>query len=180
VLSGRTLTVGGTPWQRRPAAPSYRPGMADELTELTVRVREVVGSDLPIHFEQQRDPESSTMAAVAPRDRPAFDAHWQKVLADPTVVVRTIVVDDEVAGSVVSFLRGDDRQVGYWVARAHWRKGIATAALALLLETVTERPLYARVAAHNHGSLRVLEKCGFRRVDEELDDGVPVVVLRTP
>ncbi|CAM5241416.1 hypothetical protein SHIRM173S_09754 [Streptomyces hirsutus] len=32
---------------------------------------------------------------------------------------------------------------------------------------MTERPLHARVAADNAGSLRVLEKCGFRVVARE-------------
>jgi RimJ/RimL family protein N-acetyltransferase len=32
---------------------------------------------------------------------------------------------------------------------------------------VTERPLYAHVAKHNAGSIRVLEKCGFRVEREE-------------
>jgi RimJ/RimL family protein N-acetyltransferase len=32
---------------------------------------------------------------------------------------------------------------------------------------VTERPLYAHVARHNAGSIRVLEKCGFRLEREE-------------
>ena len=36
-----------------------------------------------------------------------------------------------------------------------------TAALRALLTEVTDRPLYARLAADNTGSLRVLRKCGF-------------------
>jgi RimJ/RimL family protein N-acetyltransferase len=118
------------------------------------------------------------MAAVPSRDRAAFDAHWARVLVDPTAVVRTILADGEVAGSVVSFLRAGERQVGYWIARERWGEGIATAALAQLLEDLTERPLFARVAAHNHGSLRVLEKCGFRPVGDEREDGVRIGVLR--
>jgi RimJ/RimL family protein N-acetyltransferase len=31
------------------------------------------------------------------------------------------------------------------------------------VDEVSARPLYAHVAAHNVGSIRVLEKCGFRR-----------------
>ena len=40
---------------------------------------------------------------------------------------------------------------------------MATQALTLFLGEVADRPLYAQVAAHNVGSVRVLEKCGFRR-----------------
>jgi RimJ/RimL family protein N-acetyltransferase len=146
--------------------------------ETTVRLREVVPSDLPLHFEQQRDPDSSRMAAVAPRDRPAFDAHWAKILVDPTVVIRTVLADGKVAGSVLSFVRDGERQVGYRIAREHWGKGIATAALAQLLGEVSERPLFARVAADNHRSRRVLENCGFEPVGEERDEDIRLLVLR--
>jgi RimJ/RimL family protein N-acetyltransferase len=148
------------------------------IDEITVRLREVVPSDLRMHFEQQRDPDSNRMAAVPPRDRPAFDAHWARILVDPTVVVRTILADGIVAGSVLRFVRDGQQQVGYWIAREHWGKGIATAAVAQLLGEVCERPLLARVAADNHGSHRVLEKCGFQSVGEERDEDVRALVLR--
>ena len=48
--------------------------------------------------------------------------------------------------------------------RAHWGKGIATTALQILLAETAERPVYARAASDNVGSLRVLEKAGFRPV----------------
>ena len=124
-------------------------------------MRPVRPDDLPIHFEHQRDPVSAALAAFPSRDRPAFDAHWARILRNDAVVARTIVHDGEVVGNVVSFLQDGDRQVGYWVAREHWGRGIATRSLALFLEEIRERPLWAHVARHNVGSLRVLEKCGF-------------------
>jgi RimJ/RimL family protein N-acetyltransferase len=54
--------------------------------------------------------------------------------------------------------------VTYWVDRAQWGRGIASAALGILLAETAERPIYARAASDNVGSLRVLEKAGFRRV----------------
>jgi RimJ/RimL family protein N-acetyltransferase len=39
--------------------------------------------------------------------------------------------------------------------------------LTRFLEGVEERPLYARAAADNLGSIRVLEKCGFHRTGTE-------------
>jgi RimJ/RimL family protein N-acetyltransferase len=145
---------------------------------IAVRLREVVPDDLPMHFAQQRDPESTRIAAVAPRDRPAFDAHWRTILEDPSVVVRTVLADGTPVGSVLSFLRDGRRHVGYWIAREHWGRGIATAALGALLDEVRERPLFATVAAGNHGSRRVLERCGFRPVGEERQEAVLLVVLR--
>jgi RimJ/RimL family protein N-acetyltransferase len=149
------------------------------MSALPVHLREVRAGDLPIHFAQQCDPDSNALAAVPARDRRAFDAHWAKLLADPDVVLRTVVADGEVAGSALSFVRDGRRQVGYWIRREHWGRGIATAALGLLLVAVAERPLHATVAAHNAASLRVLEKCGFAVVGEVREDhGVRLRVLR--
>jgi RimJ/RimL family protein N-acetyltransferase len=146
-----------------------------------VVLRAVESGDLPEFFEQQRDPESVRMAAFPSRTREAFDAHWAKILADPTLVKRTIVADGEVVGNVVAFGRDGVREVGYWIARKHWGKGIATRALRALLEEISERPLHARVALHNVGSQKVLERCGFREIGREIGDpagdGSPIVDL---
>ncbi|MET0578289.1 MAG: GNAT family N-acetyltransferase, partial [Ilumatobacteraceae bacterium] len=49
----------------------------------------------------------------------------------------------------------------------YWGRGIATAALTAFLGEVTERPLHADVLKTNVGSLRVLQKCGFRLHDDD-------------
>jgi RimJ/RimL family protein N-acetyltransferase len=127
-----------------------------------VELREVRPDDLPILFEHQQEPEANLMAAFPPRDRDDFMAHWTKVLADPTGTTRAILLDGAVAGNVVSWGPPEGREVGYWIGREHWGKGVATKALtAFLLESESTRPLWAHVAAHNAGSIRVLEKCGF-------------------
>jgi RimJ/RimL family protein N-acetyltransferase len=136
---------------------------------MKVSLREVEPSDLPAFFEHQRDPVASAMAGFAPRDRAAFMAHWERILADPALCARAIVADGRLAGNVVSFDRGGRREVGYWIARELWGSGIATAALAGFLRVETTRPLYAGVARANAGSLRVLEKCGFAACGEEDD-----------
>ena len=107
------------------------------------------------------------MAAYPARERPAFMAHWAKILADATVIARTILFDGQVAGNIVSFEQSDTREVGYWIGRQYWGKGIATNALAAFLEHEQARPLHAHVAKHNRGSLRVLEKCGFTIIGED-------------
>ena len=78
----------------------------------------------------------------------------------------------------------DGRQfLGYWVGREFWGRGVGTQALALLVDEVSVRPLYAHVVVHNVGSIRVLEKCGFRRgrVQEAKapapDDGIEELVF---
>ena len=126
-----------------------------------VQLREVQQDDLPILFEHQREPEANLMAAFPARDRDDFMAHWTRILANPTGTARTIVADGTVAGNVVCWEESGRREVGYWIGREHWGRGIATRALAAFLEEEPVRPLYAHVAVHNLGSIRVLEKCGF-------------------
>lgn len=134
-----------------------------------IALRSVTEEDLPIFFAQQWDPEANRMAAFPARDRDAFMAHWAKVLVTPGAVVRTIVFDGAVAGNVLSFAHDGDREVGYWIGKSYYGKGIATAALRLFLDVERTRPLYAHVARHNGASLRVLAKCGFRVVGTEKD-----------
>ena len=105
------------------------------------------------------------MAVFPPREYDAFMAHWRtKVLGNPHGLKRTIVVDDCVAGNVVSWDADGRRLVGYWIGRDHWGRGIATAALSEFLSEKRTRPLCAYVAVRNHGSIRVLQKCGFRQI----------------
>lgn len=126
-----------------------------------VRLRPLAQDDLPTLFQHQLDPEANRVAVANPRDQHAFDAHWDKILADPNVVARAITLDDLLVGNISCFRADDLDNVGYWIDRAHWARGIATRALALLLEEVTTRPLHARTATSNTGSLRVLQRCGF-------------------
>jgi RimJ/RimL family protein N-acetyltransferase len=135
-----------------------------------MRLREVVDSDLGAFFEQQADRESYELADLPPRDRQAFDEHWARIRSDLSVMIRTIEVDGEVAGHVLSFERGGIRLAGYWLGREFWGRGLATQALAGLLGIEPHRPLVAEVATHNLGSMRVLEKNGFLLL-RELPDG---------
>ncbi|NBE55102.1 GNAT family N-acetyltransferase [Streptomyces boluensis] len=128
-----------------------------------VALRPVHDSDLPVFFRQMNDPESARVAAfVSPKtaDRDLFHDHWNGIRAS-TAVVRTILADGDVVGHVAVYGDPGEREVTYWVDRPYWGRGIATAALRALLTEVTERPLHARAAADNTGSVRVLEKCGF-------------------
>ena len=128
-----------------------------------VRLRSVEDRDVEVFFEHQADPQAVEMAAFPARDRDQFEAHWAKVRGDDTLVVRTIVVDGVVAGNIGSWPDNGQQLLGYWVGREFWGRGVATQALALLVDEVSIRPLYAHVVMHNVGSIRVLEKCGFRR-----------------
>ncbi|WP_018220127.1 GNAT family N-acetyltransferase [Salinispora pacifica] len=129
-----------------------------------LRLRPVLDSDLPLFFTHQQDAEANWMAAFGPADpadRTAFDAHWARIRADPTVVPRTVVVGDEVVGHVVAFPADGRTEVSYWIDPGRWGQGYATGALVVLLAELPRRPVHARVAKDNRASLAVLRKCGF-------------------
>ena len=141
-----------------------------EDENVVVLLREVVPGDIEVFFEQQMDDQARWTAAFVgaeTREAEQYRARWQRILADAGTVNRTIIADGAVAGYIAVFGRGAKREVTYWLGSEFWRRGIATRALAKLLEIVAERPLYARAAADNTASLRVLEKCGFRHVQQE-------------
>lgn len=148
-----------------------------------VLLRDVAEGDLVIFFEHEHEPEANEMAAFPPRERDAFMQHWEtKILANETGTAKTLVVDDRVAGNVLSWEQDGRRQIGYWIGKEFWGRGIATKAVDLLLDHVTTRPLYAEVARHNAASIRVLEKCGFTldpNPPEDADDDVIWLKLET-
>jgi len=132
-----------------------------------VVLRDVVEADLAIFFEQQLDPEATYMAAFTanePADGEAFMARWAKILKNDAIVKRTILFGEAVIGHVVAFQRFGEHEVTYWLGREYW---LATEALAAFLQVFQQRPLYARVAADNAASLRVLQKSGFVTIAQE-------------
>ena len=103
----------------------------------------------------------AAFTAKEPGNKAAFLSHWAKVLDDETIVLRTILVGDKVAGHIVSHRWLGEPEIGYWLGREYCGQGIATMALSAFLLEATERPLYARTAKDNQASIRVMEKYGF-------------------
>ena len=138
--------------------------------EECVELRSVLEEDLPVLFEHQLDPLARHRVAFAAEDstdRASYLKRWRGHLVDGAIVMRAILVDGALAGHVVGFERNGEPEVGYWLARPFWGRGIATLALRRFLGEHAVRPLQARVASDNLASLRVLEKCGFRIVRTE-------------
>ncbi|GIF67464.1 N-acetyltransferase [Asanoa ishikariensis] len=136
-----------------------------------VALRPVSAEDLDVFFAQMRDPESVRMAAFTPEDpddRAAYDAKMARILGLPTVVMRTITRAGAVVGSIASFVEDGETDVTYWIERALWGQGIAGRALAAFLDEFTHRPLYARAASDNIGSLTVLRRAGFQEIGTEI------------
>lgn len=138
-----------------------------------VSLRPVAMDDLPIFYVHQRDQKAAQLAAFTSRDEAAFMTHWTtKILGNPANASRTILLGDRVAGNIGAWTDAcsNERLIGYWIGREFWGQGVASAALVQFLCLETHRPLGARVAKHNRGSIRVLEKAGFARAGEDAFD----------
>ncbi|MFI7121042.1 GNAT family N-acetyltransferase [Amycolatopsis sp. NPDC049868] len=136
-----------------------------------VALRSVEDPDLDALYELMRDPESVRMAAFIardPNDREAFDLHMAKLRTSPDLILRAVTGDGRFLGTIGRFFVEGDAEITYWIDRAVWGRGVASGALALFLEMVEDRPLYARAASDNLGSLRVLQKEGFCAIGTEV------------
>jgi len=136
----------------------------------SITLREVESSDLETFYEHQLDPEAIRMAAFVRKDRKdkvAFDAHWKKILNSPQNTNRTILAKGQVAGHIACYPNGEHMEVTYWLGREFWGRGLATQALTRMLQLVVARPIFARAATDNIGSIKVLQKCGFKIIGKD-------------
>lgn len=136
----------------------------------SLRLRPTTAADLPVLFEIQTDPESNDMAGTKPRTREAFFATWERIFADASINSRVIEVAGVVVGGISCFQVEGHDCIGYWIAREHWGRGIASRALTLFLSEEPRRPLHATAASTNTRSHCILEKCGFRRTGTRMGE----------
>ena len=138
---------------------------------MTIEVRDAKPRDVSAFYTMHADPEANRRGAFVPRKKADFFKHWTKVLENRLILKKAVLHEGKVAGYVVSFFRTGTgkpkrREIGYWIAREYWGKGLASEGLRLLLKYHHTRPLFARVAKMNPASLRVAEKCGFKIIKE--------------
>lgn len=123
--------------------------------------------DLHLFFQFQLDKEANYLAAFTSKDpgnKAAYIEKYTRHLADPTINMRTIKVNDVIVGSIAKFIMENEAGITYWIDKKFWGQGIATSALHDFLKMEKARPIYGRVAFDNYGSQKVLEKCGFIKI----------------
>jgi RimJ/RimL family protein N-acetyltransferase len=148
--------------------------ISDVYLDRMLAIRPVEDSDFGTLFEFQSDLESCQMATVPPKTREAYQAHIEKIRANPDCIIRIIEDESTIVGFALSWLAEEGRNLGYWIGRDFWGRGYASQGLALLLQELTERPLVAHVANTNPASKRVLEKNGFVYVSSQTVDESPL------
>lgn len=138
--------------------------MTNNIPDIKLRPTEI--SDLDTLFEFQRDKEAGYLAAFMPKDptdKLAYIDKYTKLLTNPDVNNQTIILNNNIVGSIARFVMEGDTEITYWIDKKYWGQGIATEALKKLLAMETVRPVFGRVAFDNFGSQKVLEKCGFTK-----------------
>jgi RimJ/RimL family protein N-acetyltransferase len=141
-----------------------------KLPLVTITLRALREDDLDDLFRWESDPTAASMAAFTRADhadRAAFDAHYQRVRSDPNNTNQAIEEDGVLAGMIASFTVEGDRELTYWIDPVRWGRGIASEAVRTFIQRETQRPLFARAAAHNIGSNKVLLRNGFMKIGEE-------------
>ena len=138
-----------------------------------IRLSRTTEADVPALHAFELDQVSNELAGTKPRDWPTFRDRWAQILADPDgsvtgVTPRVILADAVLVGAVNISPQDGLNAIGYWIAREHWGRGIATRAVTLMLTEFSRRPLLATTAGHNLASIRVLEKNGFAIVSRTL------------
>ena len=137
-----------------------------------IELRDLDDDDLDAIFEMMRDREAVAQAAFTaqdPDDREAFDAWMARQRGNPDVLYQVVTENGGFAGTIAAFTVDGDREVSFWIARHAWGRGVATAALRQLISREPIRPLFARAASANAGSIAVLTHNGFTEVSRNVD-----------
>jgi ribosomal-protein-alanine N-acetyltransferase len=109
---------------------------------------------------------------IAPKTDKETRAHLEGVVESWNAGVEFQWIIEEIAtgdlAGTISFRpKGHAADFGYFLAKSHWRKGIASAAGALVVGWLKEQPEILRIWAtadfENTRSHRVLERLGLRR-----------------
>jgi hypothetical protein len=86
-------------------------------------LRDMTEADLDILFDIQDDDIAQYMAGFTSPDggdRDSYVARQRGFLADDKITKKVILADDEIVGSVASFVVEGDTEVTYWIRRDLW------------------------------------------------------------
>lgn len=145
-------TAGAARWRIRPWRESDAPALARALDDAAIHANLRDGLPLP-YTEADALEFIRAMLAAAPGSVYAF----------------AVEVDGEAAGSIGIYrqqnIHGRTAELGYYLAQAHWGRGIMSAAVRAACEEVFAHSdilrIFAEPFAENAASCRLLEKAGF-------------------
>ena len=145
-------TLAGRRCSLRPLTPADAPAIARHADDPAVALNLFEGFPQPYTLAQ------AELWCGAQHREPAFGHVWAIDVQGEAVGCASVRPD---AGGLAC-----NAEVGYWIGRAHWRRGIGSEALALLTAWAwTGLPgvqrLYAPIFARNAGSQAVAARAGY-------------------
>ncbi len=125
--------------------------------------------------ENINDEKVSRFLSIVPYPYTTKDANYwiKKCLKEgkekkKTAVRFAIEIGGKVVGAIdLSNIHGHKAEIGYWLGRKYWNKGIMTESIKLITKfgfgILNLKRIYAPVFTGNGSSARVLEKNGYKR-----------------
>lgn len=162
------MTEGGA------RAPSPTPHINDNMETATILLRRWRETDAEALYKYASDPEVGPRAGwPAHRSveesleiiRSVFtnDSTWAIVLRETGEAIGCIGYYTHVMSNI--YIGTHDCEVGYWLGRPYWNRGICTEALRLMVDYCVNvmhfDNIYADHFTGNPASGRVMQKCGF-------------------
>ena len=148
---------------------------------MLIALGERTAETVETYFRRTRDPEIQKNLPQRAQTLEEALADYRRTLEPgASSFGRTILADGQYVGDVWCYAMdpsGDPQaMVSYCVfEQALWGRGVASEALGLFLEEIRERFGLERIGAFtftaNQGSVRVLEKNGFRLAETLVEDG---------
>ena len=86
----------------------------------------------------------------------------------PETIIWAIVVDNQAVGSIGlhGIKEKHKAEIGYWLGEDYWGQGIITEVIKLVtkygFDQLKLKRIFAKTFSHNKGSMRVLEKAGYK------------------
>jgi RimJ/RimL family protein N-acetyltransferase len=112
---------------------------------------------------------SKYLSSKIPVPYTSEDAHWWIHTGSKIGIVKAIEAEGQLIGCI-GLNRGEfeyerSAEIGYWITKEFWRKGIATQSIdeivSYAFETTDIVRVFGSVFSENLASMRVLDKCGF-------------------
>jgi RimJ/RimL family protein N-acetyltransferase len=129
-------------------------------------------SDVDAIAEYCKDRQISKWISAMPYPYKKKDAVWfvndaAKKWKNKTDYIYEIEYEGKLAGTIGLHIKGDDKaELGYWIGRPHWGKGLIPEAAKLLMNEAFKRlklnKIYARYIEGNEKSERVMKKLGMK------------------
>ena len=137
-----------------------------------IQLREYAERDIPLLVEYLNNSSvTKFLSSRIPQPYTIDNAHWWVSEGSKEGIVRAIEFNNIFVGTIGAqpgvFEHERSAEIGYWLAEPYWGKGIGTHALRMLTNEIFQITelvrLFAPVFQDNEASMRVLEKCGYRR-----------------